>query len=309
MGTRALGQHGIGELENKDNLHLFPISWLVSPSLLLLNPSSAVVLRQEVGELLVGRLCEDGLLPEVGGKVAVGLGNGSVGCLGKVSESSSGALGRGVAILDSSHLEKLLGDGSGDDTSSTRSGDQSDPNAAALSSHLAGHRVGLAKLRSPEATPHGNDGQLGHDDGATDGGGNFLAALDAEPNVSVVVADGHEGLEPSSLSSPGLLLDRHDLENLILQGRSKEEVNDLVLLDGEREEVDLLEGLDLAVLNQAAKLGHRDPFLLLLAPATSPAAVSTAPTPVAAAPASPASVSESSTEATTITGWSCVRHV
>merc|ERR1719507_2332137 len=131
-----------------------------------------------------------------------------------------------------------------------------------------------------------------------DGGGNFLAALDAEPNVSVVVADGHECLEPSSLSSPGLLPDRHDLENLILQGRSKEEVNDLVLLDGEREEVDLLEGLDLAVLHQAAKLGHRDPFLLLLAPATSPAAVSTAPAPVAAAPAS-------STEATTITGWSC----
>ena len=26
MGTTALGQHGIGELENKDNLHLFPIS-------------------------------------------------------------------------------------------------------------------------------------------------------------------------------------------------------------------------------------------------------------------------------------------
>merc|ERR1719222_584206 len=172
MGTRALGQHGIGELENKDNLHLFPISWLVSPSLLLLNPSSAVVLRQEVGELLVGRLCEDGLLPEVGGKVAVGLGNGGVGCLGG-----------GVAILDSSHLEKLFRDGSGDDTSSTRSGDQPDPNAAALSSHLAGDRVGLAKLRPPEATPHGNDGQLGHDDGATDGGGNFLAALDAEPNV------------------------------------------------------------------------------------------------------------------------------
>merc|ERR1719209_2796661 len=94
---------------------------------------------------------------------------------------------------------------------------------------------------------------------------------------------------------------------MLLDGE-REEI-DLVLLDGEREEIDLLQGLDLAVLHQAAKLGHRDPFLLLLAPATSPAAVSTAPAPVAAAPASPASVSESSTEATTITGWSCVRHV
>merc|ERR1740128_1634386 len=285
------------------------LSWLVSPGFLLLNTGSAVVLRQEVGELLVGRLGEDGLLPEVGGKVAVGLGDGGVGCLGKVSKSSSGALGGGVAILNSSHLEKLLGDGSGDDASSTGSGDESNPNAAALSSHLTGHRVRLAQLSSPEAAPHGHNGELGHDDGAADGGGDLLAALHAEPDVAVVVADGHEGLESGSLSSPGLLLDRHDLENLVLEGRSQEEVNDLVLLDGEGEEVDLLQGLDLAVLHQAAKLGHRDPFLLLLSPATAPAAVSTAPAPVAAASASPASVSESSTEATTITGWSCVRHV
>ena len=34
-----------------------------------------------------------------------------------------------------------------------------------------------------------------------------------------------------NLSSSGLLLDRHDLQDLILQGRSKEEVNDLVLLE------------------------------------------------------------------------------
>merc|ERR1719500_2035291 len=188
-----------------------------------------------------------------------------------------------------------------------RSRDESHPNAAALSSHLAGDGVGLAKPGAPEASPHRNNGELCHDDGATDGGGNFLAALHTKPDVAVVVTDGNEGLEPGSLSSSGLLLDRHDLQNLVLKGGSKEEVNDLMLLDGEREEVNLLQGLDLAVLHQAAKLGHWDPFLLLLAPATSPATVSTAPAPIATTPASPASVSESSTEATTITGWSCVR--
>merc|ERR1719193_1741742 len=114
-----------------------------------------------------------------------------------------------------------------------------------------------------------------------DGRGNFLAALHTKPDVAIVVADGNESLEPGSLSSPGLLLDRHDLQNLVLEGRSKEEVNDLMLLDGERKEVDLLQGLDLAILHQAAKLGHWDPFLLLLAPATSPATVSTAPAPIA----------------------------
>merc|ERR550517_1797218 len=190
-----------------------------------------------------------------------------------------------------------------------RSRDESHPDAAALASHLAGDSVGLSQLGSPEASPHGNNGELCHDDGATDGGGNFLTALHTKPDVAVVVADGNKGLEPGSLSSPGLLLDRHDLQNLVLKGGSKEEVNDLMLLDGEREEIDLLQGLDLAILHQTAKLGHWDPFLLLLAPAASTAAVSTAPAPIATTPASPASVSESSTEATTITGWSCVRHV
>ena len=146
------------------------------------------------------------------------------------------------------NLKELLGHRRGHDSSSSRSRDQSHPDAAALASHLntqdmrtrslfknnshlARDGVGLSKLGSPETTSHGNDGELGHDDGAADGSGDLLAALHAEPDVAVVVADGHEGLEPSSLSSPGLLLDRHDLENLILQGRSKEEVNDLVLLD------------------------------------------------------------------------------
>ena len=91
--------------------------------------------------------------------------------------------------------------------------------------------MGLSKLGSPETTPHGNDGELGHDDGAADGSGDLLAALHAEPDVAVVVADGHKSLESGALSSSGLLLDRHDLQDLILQGRSKEEVNDLVLLE------------------------------------------------------------------------------
>lgn len=37
-------------------------------------------------------------------------------------------------------------------------------------------------------------------------------------------------LEPGALTSSGLLLDRHDLEYLILQTRTQEEVNDLRLL-------------------------------------------------------------------------------
>ena len=78
-------------------------------------------------------------------------------------------------------------------------------------------------------------------------------------------------------------------------------------LNGEREEVDLLERLDLAVLDEAAELGHRDPLLLLLAaPAATSAAAPTAPAAVAAAAASTAPT-ETASESTTI-GWSSVRH-
>lgn len=40
----------------------------------------------------------------------------------------------------------------------------------------------------------------------------------------------HPYLEPGALTSPGLFLDRHDLEHLILQRRPQEEVDDLSLL-------------------------------------------------------------------------------
>ena len=78
-------------------------------------------------------------------------------------------------------------------------------------------------------------------------------------------------------------------------------------LDGEREEVDLLERLDLAVLDEAAELGHRDPLLLLLAaPAATSAAAPTAPAAISAAAAATAPT-ETASESTTI-GWSSVRH-
>ena len=90
--------------------------------------------------------------------------------------------------------------------------------------------MGPTNLVTPEATPHWDDGQLGQDDGATDGGGNFLGALDAQTNVTVGVADGNKGLEAGALTGTGLLLNGHDLQNLIFEGSSQVEVNDFKLL-------------------------------------------------------------------------------
>ena len=47
----------------------------------------------------------------------------------------------------------------------------------------------LANLVAPESPPHGHDGELGEDDGSTDGGGHLLAALHAQTNVTVVVSN------------------------------------------------------------------------------------------------------------------------
>merc|ERR1719367_682106 len=282
---------------------------LVLLDLLFLSADRAVVLLQVVRVLLVRRLLEEGLLPQVRGKVGVGLGDGGVRGLGEVSKRASGALGRGVAILDTSHLQELLGDRGGHNTGSARRRDEPHPNGATLASHLGGDGVGLAELVAPETSPHGDDGQLGEDDSSPDGSGHLLGALDSQPDMAVVVPDGDKSLEAGTLSGTSLLLHGHDLQHIVLKGGPEEEVDDLKLLNGEREEVNLLEGLDLAILDEAAQLGHRDPLLLLLAAATTTSAAAS-PATAAAVTSSPTAptATKTSSETTTIGGRS-VRHV
>jgi len=90
--------------------------------------------------------------------------------------------------------------------------------------------MGLADLVAPEATPHRHNGQLGQDDGAADGCGHLLGALDAKTHVTIVVTNSHKSLEPGALTGPSLLLLGHNLQHLILESRAQEEVDDLKLL-------------------------------------------------------------------------------
>ena len=184
--------------------------------------------------------------------------HGSEGCFQEVAHRRSRTLGLCVAVLNTRKLEHTLRRGGSDETGTTGSGDETAHDGADLAADLGGHGVGLAEVGTPVASPDGDDGELGEDDRATDGGGDLLGALDTEADVAFEVADGHEGLEAGALAGAGLLLDRHDLHDLILE-LGEEEVDDLVLLDGEREEVDLLHRPDLSILHEAAELGHRDP--------------------------------------------------
>jgi hypothetical protein len=94
--------------------------------------------------------------------------------------------------------------------------------------------VGSTDLVTPETTPDGNDGQLGQDDGAADGGSDFLGALDTETDVAVGIADGNKSLEAGALTGTGLLLDGHDLQHLVLEGSAQVKVDDLELLKKEK---------------------------------------------------------------------------
>ena len=59
---------------------------------------------------------------------------------------------------------------------------------------LAGNGMGLTQLVTPVAATDWDDGQLGEDDGATDGGGDFLGALDTKADMAVLVTDGDNSL-------------------------------------------------------------------------------------------------------------------
>jgi hypothetical protein len=87
-----------------------------------------VVLGQEVSKFMVGGGSQRHLLPQVRCQVGVGLGNGSVSCLGEVAEGSGGATSRRVAILDTGHGEELLGHRGRHDASTTRGRNETDQN-------------------------------------------------------------------------------------------------------------------------------------------------------------------------------------
>lgn len=112
----------------------------------------------------------------------------------------------------------------------------------------------MAELGAPVATTDGADGELGVDNGTTDGTGDLLGTLGTETKVTVFITDGDDATKARALTSTGLLLNGHDLHDLVdelarfvtLAGSTAEEVIDnLVLLDWDGVQKDLFERLNL----------------------------------------------------------------
>lgn len=141
--------------------------------------------------------------------------------------------------------------------------DEAHKHRAPAAGHLVRDNVGLADLVPLVVSQRGDNGELGQDDGSMDGSGYLLGALNTQTDVSTALSNGNKCLEPGLQGSTGLLLHKYNLQNLILEGCAQKRVSDLRFPDGQRDKIDLLQGLDLHVLDLAAQLGDRDPLLNL----------------------------------------------
>ena len=100
--------------------------------------------------------------------------------------------------------------------------------------------------------------------GALDGNLDFLANLDADTDVAHAVTASDDSLEAGALTGLGLLLDGEDAHDLVGKGGlgvGEKSLDNGGFLDGDGVRVNLLEGTDVAVLNESTKLGKRSPLL------------------------------------------------
>lgn len=123
--------------------------------------------------------------------------------------------GVGVAIIDTSELEELLGDGGSDNTSSTRGWNELDSDGSALSCDLTWNGMNGTELVSPETSSDWDELELGSDESTLDGNLDFLSNLNSKSDVTILISDDNDSLETGSLTSHSLLLDGDDLHNLV----------------------------------------------------------------------------------------------
>jgi hypothetical protein len=205
-----------------------------------------------VGKSDEGTSKEVGFGPEIRGQETVGLLKSIIGCFDEVFEGSGLTSWTGETVLNSGELEKLFGGGGTNDTWTSGSGHKSYADGTALSSDLHGDGMDVSDSVSPIASSDWDQVQFSINKSTLDGDLDFLGNFNSKSDVSILISNGNDSLESSSLTSLGLLLDWYDLHDLIgefLLCSGKEFINDLRFLDGDRVSIDLFKGLDKVVLN------------------------------------------------------------
>lgn len=74
---------------------------------------------------------------------------------------------------------------------------------------------GAGRCHPPVVPLHQDDGKHGQDEGHADGSGYLLGSLDIHTDMTAVVPSCYSHLEP------GLLLHKHNLQTLVLEGHSQ----------------------------------------------------------------------------------------
>jgi len=199
-------------------------------------------------------------LPEIGSQVLICFLEGVESGLKEVFSGLGATSGTGLDILDTSHLEDLLGGGGSDDARTSGSGDQSDSNGTTLTGDLSGDSVGVTDLVTPVSSSDGDHVELSINDGTLDGSLDFLGDLDTETEMTFGITDKDDSLESGSLTGGGHFLDGLDLHDFFLELVLEESVNDLELLDGEGESVDFFDLFNDTLVDKSAELGNGGPF-------------------------------------------------
>lgn len=259
-----------------------------------LDTALLVVLFEVLGELLVWWNRELLLLPEVWGKEGVRRADSLESGLGEVSKGGGGAASRSVAIFKTRHLHKLLGDWTTDEASTSGSGDESHVDGTALAVDLGRNGVRFTKLVTPVTSSDWDDRELGKDDSTTDGGGDFLGALDTKTDVTIFITNSDDGLESGTLTGTGLFLDWLDLQDFVLQLWANEMIDNFEFLDWESKGVDFFQRLDFTILDKSSQFSDWLPLLGFALTATT-ALATTASTTWTATTASSAAKSSAKT--------------
>merc|ERR1719367_47354 len=244
--------------------------------------------------MVVRMLGSLGFSPKVWGEVSVGLLQSVEGCLQEVALRTGVTRTLTVAIFQTSELQQFLRRSGCNQTSTTRGRNETHSHATAFSRELAANCVRLFQLASPVSSSHRDERHFGGNDSSLDSVSNFGSGFPAKTNVSVHISDGNECLESGSLTGSGLLLDRHDFHDFILQltiftsSSSQKVLDDFVFLDTKGESVDITQLFDGSAVHQSAQTGDWFPFLFEASAAS-------------ASTSSPASSSASSSATSTTT--------
>jgi hypothetical protein len=258
---------------------------------------------------LEGKRKKNVVLPELGAEVSVGSAKGVENGLDEVTHGTGVTSTGRVAIGDTGHAHQLLSGGGGNKSGTARGRDQTNGNGTTLSGDLAGNGVGKSGSTSPVSSSDGNNIELGGSDGSTNGRGDFSRALDTETDVSGGISDGDKGLESGALTGGRLLLDGHDLHDLVLELVLQEVIDNFGFLNGDGEEEDLFDASDLSFLDQATELGDGDPDVFVTSSASSTASSASATATATTVTASSASSAAESSSASFLWCWCVVTHL